>query len=235
MEGSMKTKDRNWKNHKFFHLVQSGHRDNQLNILKLLKGIRANNLLDIGCSDGSFTIECAMTIGAKKLYGIEIAEEEAKKARSKGIEVFVRDASDVFPFPDEYFEVIVSNQVLEHVRDVDSVLRESKRSLRRNGVFILSTPNLCSLLQRLLVLWGQQPTTLHVSDIQVGNFLSGVYSGGHIHAFSPSALRDLARYHGFKIEKFVGVGFYPFGTRLAGILSRINRNYSVYLTLVAKK
>jgi 2-polyprenyl-3-methyl-5-hydroxy-6-metoxy-1,4-benzoquinol methylase len=217
MEGSMKTKDRNWKNHKFFHLVQSGHRDNQLNILKLLKGIRANNLLDIGCSDGSFTIECAMTIGAKKLYGIEIAEEEAKKARSKGI------------------EVIVSNQVLEHVRDVDSVLRESKRSLRRNGVFILSTPNLCSLLQRLLVLWGQQPTTLHVSDIQVGNFLSGVYSGGHIHAFSPSALRDLARYHGFKIEKFVGVGFYPFGTRLAGILSRINRNYSVYLTLVAKK
>ena len=235
MGSDIKTENKNWEEHGLFHLADSTYKENQLKILKLLRGIRSGNLLDIGCGNGSFTIECARVIGAKELCGIEIAEEKAKEAKSKGIEVLVRDASANFPFDDEYFEVIVANQVLEHVIDIDNMLRESKRVLKRDGVLVLSTPNLCSLLQRLLVFVGRQPTTLHVSEIQVGNFLKGVKASGHVHAFSPPALSDLVQYHGFKIERFVGVGFYPFGAGLARVLAKLSRNTSVYLIVKARK
>jgi len=229
----------NWSSHRFYNIAKNTFRDNQLKILDLLDGRSADRLLDIGCSDGSFTIECGRRVNSRKIYGVEISELEVAKAKEKGVDVFLGDASNSFPFADKYFDVIIANQVLEHIYNVDNMLREVRRCLKQNGIFVLSVPNLCSIMQRLLILWGNQPTVLNVSsEIQVGNFLSGVGLGAndqHIHAFAPPALKGLVKYYGFRIVKTAGVGFYPFGTRLSAILSKLDKNCSVYQIIVAAK
>jgi 2-polyprenyl-3-methyl-5-hydroxy-6-metoxy-1,4-benzoquinol methylase len=45
------------------------------------------------------------------------------------------------PFPDEYFDVVVSNHVIEHVSDQQLHLSEIARVLKPNGVVYLATPN----------------------------------------------------------------------------------------------
>jgi SAM-dependent methyltransferase len=52
----------------------------------------------------------------------------------------VTDGNDV-PFPDESFDIVISDNVLEHLENPESVFREVERVLRPNGVFLFKTPN----------------------------------------------------------------------------------------------
>ena len=124
---------------------------------------------------------------------------------------------------------------MEHVLNTDNMLKECYRVLNSGGAMVLSVPNLCSLLNRAMILLGKQPTTLHVSEIQVGNFLKGVETFGHIHAFAPPALKDLVEYHGFKLEKMVGSGYYPLPTRIARLFSRLDKRRAMCLTVKLRK
>jgi ubiquinone/menaquinone biosynthesis C-methylase UbiE len=225
-----------WQNNKYYDLGIQEYMATQKKLLSLLDGVNGARLLDIGCGEGQFTIECANLIHADEVYGIEIRKNIAKEAKRKGIKVIIGDASQTFPFATEYFDVIMANQILEHVLDTDNMLNECHRILKVNGVMLLAIPNLCSLLQRILVLFGQQPTTLHVSEIQVGNFLKGVgtYSE-HIHAFAPPALKDLLEYHNFSIDKICGSGFYPLPLTLSIFASRLFPKMAVYLIAKVKK
>ena len=225
-----------WQNNRFFQLACDAHRENHLIILELLNDIKGERLLDIGCGNGNFTLQCGQQTSAEELYGIEIKETVAKEAEAKGIKVFIQDAGSKYDFPEEYFNVITANQVLEHVLDADNMLRECHRTLKSTGTMILSVPNLCSLMGKLLILLGRQSTTLHVSEIQVGNFLRGTETSGHIHAFAPVAVKDLVEYHGFKIEKMIGVGYYPFRpSKVSRFLSILDKRHAVYLTMELTK
>jgi SAM-dependent methyltransferase len=46
---------------------------------------------------------------------------------------------ETLPFEDSEFDIILSSQVLEHVKDVDQYLHECSRLLKENGTLLLST------------------------------------------------------------------------------------------------
>jgi hypothetical protein len=48
-------------------------------------------------------------------------------------------------------------------------------------------------------------------------------------------LKELFTYHGFKVEKIVGAGFYLFPMPVARILSRIDPRHAAYLTMKVRK
>ena len=54
------------------------------------------------------------------------------------------------PFEDESFDVICSNELIEHLPDVETALKEMVRVVRQDGRVLLSGPNLCSPLTSLL-------------------------------------------------------------------------------------
>ena len=58
---------------------------------------------------------------------------------------------------------------------------------------------------------------------------------GHKRIFTFSALKELFEYHGFKVERIVGVGYHPFPTKIARILSWIDPSHTVYLTMKVRK
>lgn len=224
-----------WPENKWYGLADREYRYNQLKIIELANNIENGRLLDIGCNDGLFSVEIANHINAKEIYGIEIDGNAAKKAEEKGVKVKILDANMGFPFEDSFFDAIISNQTFEHLLNTDGFLREIHRVLKPSGFVIISTPNLSSLHNSIPLLLGMQPTSLHISEIQVGNFLKGVETHGHIKVPTLRSLKDLAIYHGFLIEKSTGAGFYPLPPPLSNVLAKLFTYWAVHITLKLRK
>lgn len=99
-----------------------------------------DKLLDIGCSYGYYTRfylnKC------KEVYGIDPNEDLIKiaKKRYPRIKFKIGDAEKI-PFKDDYFDVILLSDVLEHVNDEEKAINEVYRVLKNNGVIIITVPH----------------------------------------------------------------------------------------------
>lgn len=70
----------------------------------------------------------------------DFVEEGRKKAEAEGVDArFVAAPAEDLPFDDGYFDIVISNFVLEHVPDWQGMLQEMLRVLRPGGVAYLST------------------------------------------------------------------------------------------------
>lgn len=211
-------------------------------LLSLAPRKEGGSLLDLGCHDGIFTTEFGRHIGAKKLYGIDTDRHVAAVARSKGIKVkkINLDKKNV-PFHRKSFDAILCNQVIEHLLDPDKLLEDIHRLLKDDGYAIISTPNLASFHNRLLILFGSQPTTIAPSTKLVfGNPMRGADSrmrgpARHIMAFTYKSLIEMAQHYGFDIEKYAGSGFYPFRGWFAEMLAKMLPNFAVYSIIRIRK
>src|SRR4051812_12803199 len=102
-------------------------------------------MLDMGCGDGAWTLDVARHIGADDVHGVEMISAAADGARARGIDVVAADlAAPLTVYEDESFDVIHSNQVIEHLRDTDCFMQEIRRLLRPGGYALVSTNNLSS-------------------------------------------------------------------------------------------
>lgn len=224
-----------WSNNRWFGLADREYNYNKLKIIELAGDIAGGRLLDAGCNDGSFSVDLAQHMNAGEIYGLEINEIAAKEAASKGVKVEIGDLNLKFPFKDSFFGAVVSNQVLEHLVNTDNFFKEIHRVLEPGGFAIVSTQNLASPHNSVPLLLGMQPPSLHISEVQVGNFLRGVETHGHIKVPTLLALKDLGVRHGFLVEKVVGVGFYPFPQPLSKFLAKSLKRWAVFITLKLRK
>ena len=129
--------------------------DRHLKVLEILQKLKVERLLDIGCGDGNFTMLMAKTCGAKEVYGVDISEKGVEMARKNGIKAFKVDVDEEkLPFDDNYFDVVTALEVIEHLFDPDHFLDEVYRVLKPKGIFVLSTPNLASIYNRVALLLG---------------------------------------------------------------------------------
>jgi len=89
--------------------------------------------------------------------GIEIDKESAQIAKKYCKDVIVGDIEtmDSLPYPEEYFDVIIFGDVLEHLKDPLSVLKKLKKYLNKNGYIICSIPNIAHIYVRLNLLFGR--------------------------------------------------------------------------------
>lgn len=174
------------------------HRKKIDTVLSMLEGIKGRKLLDIGCGDGLIAELLAKKIGAKP-FGLEISKSAVKKAKKRGIDANVFDISEKdLPYKDDYFDVIFAGDVIEHIYNTEDILKEIKRILKPEGVFIATVPNIASWYNRGFLLIGWLPTWVEsASKVYTGNpfMKEGV---GHIHAYTKKSLRDLLKIMGFK-------------------------------------
>jgi SAM-dependent methyltransferase len=183
----------------------------------------APTLLDVGCWDGAHTDRYAKLLGAQA-RGVEIFEAQAREAEARGIEVARLDLeSDHFPWPDASVDVVVSNQVFEHLKNVWRPMSEIHRVMKPGGRLILSVPNLGSLHNRVLMALGRQPTSIRT----LGPHVRG-YTFGEIQRF-------IALGGAFRIEEARGVGFYPFPVPLANPFAAVWRGAAHTTVVLARK
>ena len=224
-------------------LFDRTYRENMDVILSMLEQNKNGKILDCGCGNGSFTKELAQRVGTGQVYGVEFVEELAQAAEAKGIEVYRANLNEKLPIEDETFDFLCANQIIEHLFETDLFVKEIHRVLKRGGYAIISTPNLASLHSIISLLMGKQPFTAHISnEVILGNSLNPGHGKKHEHRgsihlriFTCEALKQLFEYHGFKVEKIVGVGYYPFPIKIARLLSRLDKWHAAYLTMKVRK
>jgi hypothetical protein len=127
----------------------------------------------------------------------------------------------VFPAPDLHFDLVVWNRDLVTVKNLVGALQEANRVLRPRGILVVAVPNLAALHNRLLLLVGRQPTTLHINN------------GDHVRGFTiTSTTRFLERDLGFSVLRMVGVGLPPI---TGAVLPRPLRGVSHTVVWVLRK
>ena len=110
---------------------------------------RALEVADIGCGAGSQSWLWAKL--GHHVSGLDVNEQliELARERSAGLDVrpkFVVGSATELPWPDESMDVSLVPELLEHVVDWQSVVREAVRVLRPGGFLYLSTTNkLCPI------------------------------------------------------------------------------------------
>lgn len=95
-------------------------------------------VLDLGCGDGHFA---SVAFVHKLDVGLDPWEEPLHEARARDVYRLLTHADGArMPFPDVHFATVVSNSVLEHIPDVEPVMREVARVLQPAGVFYFCVP-----------------------------------------------------------------------------------------------
>ncbi len=104
---------------------------------------RTGRGLDLGCGDGRITQLIRDELGARwSLTGLDPDEHELDLAAgSRVYDDLQRSEGSVVDAPDRSFDFVFSNSVLEHVADLEPLVREVGRVLRTGGRFVFTVPS----------------------------------------------------------------------------------------------
>ena len=93
-------------------------------------------ILDVVCGDGEFA-----KLARNRVIGIDSNTSAVTNCKENGLSI-VRGDAQALPFANETFDGVHCSHVIEHLYPADAfrMLSEIGRVLKKNGVFVLSTP-----------------------------------------------------------------------------------------------
>lgn len=145
-------------------------------------------ILDLGCGYGAYSL--ALAAEGRQCVGAEINMKYLASASTSGLPVVAVDS--VLPFPDRSFDTVILLEVIEHVPQLESILKEAFRVARGN--VLVTVPNAENL------------DRLQENDVTYGHMLSS----DHVHFFDPASLEELLGRFGGRVEVRRGDPIYPF-------------------------
>ena len=158
-------------------------------------------LLDIGIGDAVYESMFTQELKSKiDVYGVDVSQKQLKRAKAfiKSGKVINLDNARL-PFKDNFFDIVIISELLEHVFHPENILKEAVRSLKYDGFLILTFPNSGSLQMRLsLLLTGNSPLLNYPQNKE------------HIRYFSKRNVLAMVG-NDLKIVEFRGLGSFLFG------------------------
>jgi SAM-dependent methyltransferase len=185
---------------------------------------RARNLLDVGCGDGHATQLYASTWGIPLADVVGVEAQDKYRAPGHPFRVCAVDVErERLPFPDRSFDVVVCNQVLEHLKTVIGPLREMMRVTQTGGFIAVGIPNLASLASRIYLLLGRDPICL-------------AFPGPHVRGLTHRSFGRMLRSNpNLSLEAVSGAVFYPAPLGLGEPLARAFPGLACYTFYLARK
>jgi ubiquinone/menaquinone biosynthesis C-methylase UbiE len=177
--------------------------------IKRARRLANGPLLDIGCGDGG-GLSVVQSILSQAVIGIDVSSEGLKASRDAGISVARASPSGLdLPFRDNVFATLTAFEVIEHLLEPLELLREAYRVLQTGGVLAITTPNLVSWYNRVLIGMGFQPVNYEISFEEVFDrpFWKSHGVQGHIRIFTPNLLKKAIKLSGFKEVRVHGIAY----------------------------
>jgi 2-polyprenyl-6-hydroxyphenyl methylase/3-demethylubiquinone-9 3-methyltransferase len=162
------------------------------------------DILEIGCGGGLICEDLARRgatmVGIDPSLGALEAARMHTRESGLGHNVYYQEGvAEALPYADGSFSVIVCLDVLEHVRDLATTIKEVARVLAPGGVFVFDTINR-TLLARVVVIW-------YGEHFPSGGLTPGIHN---YHGFiKPGELRALLTASGLRVCELTG--FMPLG------------------------
>lgn len=146
-------------------------------IAKIISTGKNLKILDAGCGTGHMIKLLHEKRKDNIYYGIDTsaAALQIAKERCPSAKLEIMDVSNI-GFKDEFFDVVICTEVLEHMVNYQTAVREFKRVLKKNGCLIITFPN--------ETLW------------TVGRFFLGkkpLKNPGHINCFTAQKVREFVK------------------------------------------
>jgi len=153
-----------------------------------------SRVLDLGCGNGEFLAYLRDTRQCSG-YGVEIADANVLACTQRGVNVIQLNLEDGLAlFEDQSFDVVLQIETLQHLRNTETMLRETARVGR---VGIVSFPNFAHWPNRVQVAAGRMPVTrvLPYQWYDTPNIRVGTYADFEV----------LARKDGLRIRDAFGI------------------------------
>ena len=154
----------------------------------------AKRVLSIGCGEGLLG-EMLKSLGVKEVYGVEVKEAVADRARGRLEKVIVGDIEEIeLPFRNGFFDFIIYGDVLERLHDPWRVLAKQRRFLSANGQILAALPN-----------------TLYfpvIKDLLKGHWhyeKDGVLDTTNLRFFTLREIVHMFRWAGYQVEQVEGL------------------------------
>ena len=178
--------------------------ERRLDILRQAVDLDQRRILDVGCGLGMYTD--AFRRYSPYVFGIEVELPRAVQAipRTMGV---VQATGEAIPFADDYFDVVFSHEVLEHVADDLQVVREAVRVTKPGGRVAIFVPNRLWPWETHGVYWRGQ---YHFGNIPLVNYLPNAWRerlAWHVRVYTKHAL--LALFRGLPVRILVHRTIYP--------------------------
>jgi len=133
-----------------------------------------SRVLDLGCGDGALLDLLRRERGCSG-YGVEIADDNVLGCIKRGVDVIQLNLDEgLSMFGDDSFDVVLQIDTLQHLRNAETMLRETARV---GKLGIVAFPNFAHWPNRLSVLRGRMPVTKRLPyqwydtpNIRVGTF-----------------------------------------------------------------
>ncbi len=155
---------------------------------------QGSRVLDLGCGSGELLAHLRDKRGCSG-YGVEIADANVLACAQRGVNVIQLNLEEGLAiFDDQSFDVVLQLDTMQHLRNTESMLRETAR-VGRAG--IVSFPNFAHWPNRLRVASGRMPVTkaLPYQWYDTPNIRVGTYADFEV----------LARKNGLRILDAFGI------------------------------
>ncbi|MFH1002485.1 MAG: methyltransferase domain-containing protein [bacterium] len=169
----------------------------RLNKLESIYPKKIMRFLEVGCGEG-----LAMKQAMKRKWevqGQDISPAFAKLVKNNlGIAIFVGQLEEA-TFPDNYFDIVYLDSVIEHVPRPSILMKSIHRILKPGGLVYIVCPNedsFINFVKQLMIYLKGNETSVKISPF------SEPY---HINGFTKRSLKELGRKCSFNVE-YISIG-----------------------------
>lgn len=191
-------------------------------------------VLDLGSGDGALSYQLLVERGF--LIGIDVSANMLYK--SMLTHRIIADLEVNIPIRRGVVDLCLACDIIEHLIDTDNFLDNIYRVLKPEGRVIISTPNLASLVERILLLLGYQPQNVEVSTIHKFGSFRTTPPAGHFRGFTLGALKEMLKYYRFRNIKVKTTSYYgdiPLLRVMDQVIGRIRKTLASLLVFSAVK
>ena len=155
----------------------------------------AKTILDVGCAEGYFGVSIKNRNQAE-VWGIEYQEEAAEKASEKLDKVLQGDVQQLTEkLPDNHFQLITCNDVLEHLVDPYTTIEKLKKKLTSDGHLFACLPQIRYYKTLIEIIFK--------ADFKYVD--AGVMDRTHLRFFTKKSIRRMFEEAGYEVIKIKGV------------------------------
>ena len=160
--------------------------------------------LDLGCGPEIRDLRLLRAMGFSILVGIDVGQRPDPSLRRDSVCYMSADIdSHYLPAADESFDLVIMDNVIEHIYDPRSMLGECIRVLKKGGILAVMTPNQARLINRIRLLLGK--SIYYPLDYWVGTRREHISRkgkmvfAGHIREYTVDELSRMLGLVGFDI------------------------------------